>query len=175
MADQNGIKHIDFCNEGNVLFKLVFLLFPGKSHSRKLSSLCENPEVFRMAMESAEGEGKDTKFDSYYFSARKDCKQEDLQYEYDSESQKYKCLLCEKLYVSRQNVIIHGRTKHEGHFGFHCDICGKGFQRELHLRGHMATHGKPMQYECSICGSKYAHKTSLRNHERLAHRFMKME
>lgn len=121
------------------------------------------------AEQQSSGGGINANFDpegdgilSVNFSSQDDC-------QYDPQSQKYKCWICHKKYVTRSGVLMHVKVKHEGQFSAYCEICGKGFQRKLHLIGHMAVHGLPMQYECSVCGQKYAHKTSLRSHEKVAH------
>ncbi|XP_055886425.1 zinc finger protein weckle-like isoform X11 [Biomphalaria glabrata] len=91
---------------------------------------------------------------------------------FDPELQRFLCPICHKKYLTHSSLSNHMKFKHMGLFQVYCEICGKGFQRRLHLEGHMAVHGKPMNFECLLCGSKYAHRSSLRAHEKLAHGVM---
>ena len=88
---------------------------------------------------------------------------------FDTTTQKFVCPLCKNQYLTYTSVCDHMKIKHLGRYSVFCNICGKGFQRRAHLRGHMVVHGQATMFECTICGSKYAHKTSLRYHERLVH------
>lgn len=88
---------------------------------------------------------------------------------FDPVTHRYICPVCNNSYLTYASMCGHIKLKHQGQYEIHCEICGKGFQRRIHLLGHMAVHGQPMNFECSMCGAKYAHKTSLRAHERLSH------
>lgn len=88
---------------------------------------------------------------------------------FDPVTHRYLCPVCSNSYLTYASVCGHIKLKHQGRYETYCEICGKGFQRRIHLQGHMAVHGQPMNFECSVCGTKYAHKTSLRAHERLMH------
>lgn len=88
---------------------------------------------------------------------------------YDESLQRFICPICNHKYITYSSLCNHMKFKHMGLYEVYCEICGKGFQRRVHLEGHMAMHGKPMNFECVVCGTKYAHKTSLRAHEKLAH------
>ena len=88
---------------------------------------------------------------------------------FDTSTYKFVCPLCKNQYLSYTSLCDHMKIKHFGKCNVFCNVCGKGFQRQAHLRGHMVVHGQAKMLKCSICGSEYAHKTSLRYHERLAH------
>ncbi|CAG5128591.1 unnamed protein product [Candidula unifasciata] len=106
-------------------------------------------------------------FHSFDFKPVKIPSKEDCRF--DPVTHRYICPACNSSYLTYASMCGHIKLKHQGRYEIHCEICGKGFQRKIHLLGHMAMHGQPMNFECSVCGAKYAHKTSLRAHERLSH------
>ena len=109
------------------------------------------------------------------------------------EIQTFDCTQCGKSYTSKQSLISHtltvhegkmlrctyeGCTKqfytvyslkqhqriHEGDFPFKCEICGKGFLRQDHHEDHMNRHYDIRAYECGFCGKKFVRDTELTRH-----------
>ncbi|XP_029448423.1 zinc finger protein 2 homolog [Rhinatrema bivittatum] len=49
---------------------------------------------------------------------------------------------------------------------FHCDTCGKTFDRKCHLVLHQKTHTRARPFPCSQCGKCFKHKLTLKLHQK---------
>ncbi|XP_056406857.1 oocyte zinc finger protein XlCOF7.1-like [Hyla sarda] len=66
-----------------------------------------------------------------------------------------------------QSHIVITRTEENGEKGFHCDECGKYFQKILGLIKHKQSHERMKPYLCSECGKCFTDKPTLVRHARI--------
>ena len=83
---------------------------------------------------------------------------------------KFRCHLCDFGSVSKQYVINHTETVHEGKKPFECDICQTKFITQHKLNVHMsAAHEEENQFKCDICEDTFESKGKLKGHIFLVH------
>ena len=111
---------------------------------------------------------------------------------YFAQNRKFKCVKCDKLFVSIEELNEHfignhrklkcpdcsktftkprSLTKHRYSHNvkqFSCKTCGKCFSFQSHLRTHEATHDEPKQFKCpnKNCFRGYSTESDLRKHVR---------
>ena len=64
-------------------------------------------------------------------------------------------------------------NRHDNHRPHACDVCGKTFLVESHLKQHMKTHTLP--YQCDQCEIRVASSGSLKDHIRVVHERIQLQ
>ncbi|CAL4122287.1 unnamed protein product, partial [Meganyctiphanes norvegica] len=75
----------------------------------------------------------------------------------------FECTICNKKYVSKQNLKAH-MSSHSGEKLFECPICRKRFTWKASLRTHMLGHSNDKPFHCPICNKGYNQKINLKAH-----------
>lgn len=108
---------------------------------------------------------------------------------HESQREKYGCVNCGKMCVSKQahkahwsrnhgtiqfkhpvkKIVENSITQISSSVSLHfCDYCKKGFIRKDNLSSHMQTHGFfEKKFECIVCKKQFAHSSNLKVHLRL--------
>ena len=109
----------------------------------------------------------------------------------------YKCLTCERIFISEKNLTRHTSTVHDQqrvytcelcgkssyhlssfkrhkliHYGvkkFKCELCDMTFLRNDKLKRHMFVHTGIKNFACDICGKRYSRKDKLTLHNSKQH------
>ena len=71
----------------------------------------------------------------------------------------YKCDICGKGFNKNSNLKGHIKT-HTDDKLYRCDICGKDFNASWNLKVHMRTHTGDKPYKCDICGKGFNKNSS---------------
>lgn len=77
---------------------------------------------------------------------------------------RYKCLICEKSFKSRNNRKYHLFCDKSRSKPFQCDRCDKQFITLAHMNYHQNTHDTDKQFTCSHCQKVYSGPMALRKH-----------
>ena len=79
----------------------------------------------------------------------------------------HQCQYCVKMYIDKDKLDQHVRTKHVGECVGQCDICHKTFQSIDGYRSPMKTHQDDLKSECLICALRFVNDSTLRKHLRI--------
>lgn len=81
-----------------------------------------------------------------------------------------KCNICEKVFRSKQHMMRHVHTKHEGIKLFKCPTCGTNFGQKGTLQRHIKTvHQKVRQFPCPDCGYSFTTAGDIKRHQESVH------
>ncbi|XP_069544089.1 zinc finger protein 721-like [Brachyistius frenatus] len=75
------------------------------------------------------------------------------------------CDVCGKRFRNQTHVKTH-MTVHTGEKPFRCDDCGQRFNRKTNLKRHMTVHTGEKRICCDICGQRFTQQTHLKRHTR---------
>lgn len=78
-----------------------------------------------------------------------------------------KCEHCGKSILKKvfaKHMVIHGDEKN-----FNCQICGKAFISDTHLRNHFIVHDDTRKYKCKFCHASFKKSDTLKVHENAIH------
>ncbi|XP_075224326.1 uncharacterized protein LOC142326076 isoform X7 [Lycorma delicatula] len=94
--------------------------------------------------------------------------------EYDRHMEMHKgrievtCDICGKTYASDKHLRTHNRQVHSNLDRKHiCNICGASFKDNYVLKNHLETHSNERKYKCDLCDKTFKLKTVLRTHKRV--------
>ncbi|XP_052007711.1 gastrula zinc finger protein XlCGF49.1-like [Xyrauchen texanus] len=79
----------------------------------------------------------------------------------------FSCSLCEKTFLSLQNLSRHQHDCHSEEKQFKCTLCGHSFARFTTLQKHIRIHTGEKPFSCSECGKTFPYKYSLLMHNKL--------
>ena len=79
--------------------------------------------------------------------------------------------LCEHLANCRYKLKKHVEAVHLKLKPFKCEVCGKTFNRKMHLESHRSVHSDTVKYKfvCEFCDFKSNHNTNFKNHINAVH------
>ena len=81
----------------------------------------------------------------------------------------YKCMSCEKYFVSQYCAKRHQRDVHENLSMHKCEICEKSFKQKQGLQYHYkSAHGRK---QCPLCKLSFEGMEKLKEHQSHCHRF----
>lgn len=73
-----------------------------------------------------------------------------------------KCEHCGKIFNKLKNLCEHSRSHNKREHI--CEVCNKAFLTIKHLNNHMDGHLEGEKYSCKICGAKFKRKSQIKNH-----------
>ena len=83
-----------------------------------------------------------------------------------TDSNKYKCTLCDKAYASSQLLKRHYNCAHKRDKNYLCPYCGKRFLQAGGLNSHVRTHTGERPYKCEYCSESFKVQIALIVHRR---------
>ena len=81
---------------------------------------------------------------------------------------KTECPACGKVFVSKQSMLRHKQTVHDGVRKHKCDLCDKSYTQSHSLKAHKLLHTNKKPWLC-WCGKSYAEKATLVKHQNVKH------
>ena len=76
-------------------------------------------------------------------------------YRLSDTSNRYICLVCDKMYTSRYNIRMH-MNLHSGNNVHKCTYCGRHFAHKHVFESHVRTHTGERPFKCDECGACFA-------------------
>ena len=86
-------------------------------------------------------------------------------------SERQKCLICNKSFVSKRNLKHHIDIVHKKLNPYQCQECKKCFGQKLQLQSHINIfHRKLTPYQCQECKKSFGQKLKLQSHTNIIHK-----
>ncbi|XP_063899298.1 zinc finger protein 557-like [Helicoverpa armigera] len=151
--NENLAKKLAYCSVCKVQYKNIFIY---RSHLRTSTNHAEN--VYPCPVCKKKFASKLYCRNHYNF--------------YHLRKSKFKCEICNKLFISDWRVkchkqIHHGLSRTRDH---PCNICNKKFYTLAMLRMHKLIHSDQRSYMCADCGDTFKQSASLYTHIKLVHK-----
>ncbi|CAL8149202.1 unnamed protein product [Orchesella dallaii] len=80
------------------------------------------------------------------------------------EDKRFECGICKKRFAYNNHLIKHRKTAHVTEKPWKCEICGRDFKLESHMKEHQLGHESIKPFECHLCGMGFTRKPVLNRH-----------
>ena len=84
--------------------------------------------------------------------------------QYHKEGTLYQCEICPYTVHGFRAKLEKHRKKHIEKKSIPCNVCGRLFRTDFHVRNHMMTHTQNKMHKCDKCNSAFSHANNLRHH-----------
>jgi uncharacterized Zn-finger protein len=84
-----------------------------------------------------------------------------------SEKPKFRCLICQKEFFQKVNLLNHEKTHNIQNRSFNCNQCDKSFFEKSHLLRHQNFHSESRDYQCNLCLKFYKTERCLKVHKQV--------
>lgn len=81
----------------------------------------------------------------------------------------FTCCVCDHFVRNRSSLLMHINTIHLKQYVYHCDECGKGFNKERFKIVHENWHKNDKRHVCIVCKKNFSYSAALRGHQRGVH------
>ena len=79
-------------------------------------------------------------------------------------NEKFKCAVCDEIFVRKWNLERHKKTVHSKIKPFECTYCSKTFKTKPILKQHLLFHAGA-SFACEVCGKTYSDLANMRRHK----------
>ena len=86
-------------------------------------------------------------------------------YRLSDTSNRYICLVCDKMYTSRYNIRMH-MNLHSGNNVHKCSYCGRHFAHKHVYESHLRTHTGERPFSCGKCDRKFGDRSNCSSHRK---------
>lgn len=86
-------------------------------------------------------------------------------YRLSDTSNRYICLVCDKMYTSRYNIRMH-MNLHSGNNVHKCSYCGRHFAHKHVYESHVRTHTGERPFSCGKCDRKFGDRSNCTSHRK---------
>ena len=90
-------------------------------------------------------------------------KQKFMVFRVSDTSNRYICLVCDKVYTSRYNIRMH-MNLHNGTNIHTCSFCGRKFAHKHVFESHVRTHTGERPFACEKCGRRFGDRSNCSSH-----------
>lgn len=92
-------------------------------------------------------------------------KQKFMIYKLSDTSNRYICLVCDKMYTSRYNIRMH-MNLHSGNNVHKCTYCGRHFAHKHVFESHVRTHTGERPFSCGKCERRFGDRSNCSSHRK---------
>ena len=86
-------------------------------------------------------------------------------YRLSDTSNRYICLVCDKMYTSRYNIRMH-MNLHSGNNVHKCSYCGRHFAHKHVFESHVRTHTGERPFSCGKCDRRFGDRSNCSSHRK---------